>query len=114
MSAVDLQEALRLVEAHGIAPLTRATASRPTRLADWPKWQAQLRRVEQLATAKLAEHGAIVTPDNRGGMAIRFAGYRATSTSGLRQALVNWRKRAELELARRECIGARSIQGEPA
>lgn len=113
MSAVDLNAALALVERHGIAPLARVTATRPKSIAGWSAWQAQVREVEALAAAKLAEHGATVTNDYRGAT-IRFAGYRASSTMGVSAALQNWRKRVALELARREREAPQQAQDEQA
>jgi len=104
VSAVDLRAALALVETLGIAPIARLESTRPKSIREWGAWHTRLREVEELAAAKLAEHGAHVSWGD--GAHFRFAGYRASSTMGLRQALLNWRKRAELELARRERAGA--------
>lgn len=104
MSAVHLKEALALVERLGIAAIARVESTRPKSIREWGAWHTRLREVEELAAAKLAEHGARVTWGD--GAHFQFAGYRASSTMGLRQALLNWRKRAELELTRREHAGA--------
>jgi hypothetical protein len=100
VASVDLKEALRLVEQLGIAPIARLESTRPKAIREWAAWHRRLREVQQLAAAKLEEHGAHVAWGD--GAHFRFAGYRASSTMGLRAALLNWRKRVELELARRE------------
>lgn len=112
MSAPDLKDAVHLVETLGLAPLARSYAAMPKTYygssSAYSKWQLRHREIEDQVKSRLEEHGARVKLGG-GQVAIAFAGYRATSTMGMKPALQNWRARVERELVRRDLHSRKKV-----
>lgn len=100
---LDIKDALRLVETHGLAPLARSSNSRPNSMfgssGAYDRWQLERGGAERRVVDELREHGARVGHDSFGNREVLFAGVRAVSSQGLEQTLKNWRKKAEKRLA---------------
>lgn len=95
-----LKEALRLVNTRGLAPLTRASLTRPANNAKaevWLVWGRRQHEVVEAVTLELEAAGARVA-DKGGAVSVNFCGVKASSTQGLLQALHNWTAAAEKRL----------------
>lgn len=101
MSLADLKQALRAVEALGLAPLARVYNTRPKSYYGsqqaYAKWTVRLRETEALAITQLSARGASVS-EAMGATRFRMAGVSASSTMGLEAALRNWKTGAEKRL----------------
>jgi len=101
MSAPDLKQALRAVEALGLAPLARVYNTQPKSYFGsaqaYTKWTVRLREAEALAVMQLSARGASIV-EVSGATRVRLAGVAASSTAGLQAALRNWKAGAEKRL----------------